>query len=92
MFATLIRGAITDQPVVDGDLVLVEVPDNCTVHDVDAARLSRLRRSCTAIREWMRHGGSLTRSMGTPELTMLAMSLADIAQDADPSVEEVSST
>lgn len=47
MFATYISnaarpGAASDTPN-PGDLVLVDVPLNCTIHSADAARLARLR-------------------------------------------------
>lgn len=39
MFATYVG----TKPLQPGELALVEVPLNCTIHDVDATRLARLR-------------------------------------------------
>jgi hypothetical protein len=52
MFATFIGRS----PANPGDLVLVEVPGNCTIHSADAARLSQLRTLATQLRA-CRDGG-----------------------------------
>lgn len=39
-----------------GDLVLVEVPPNCTIHDEDAARLEALRHAATALADAVQQG------------------------------------
>ena len=41
MFVTLVSKA-TERPFEPGDLVCVEVPLNCTIHDADAQRLIRI--------------------------------------------------
>jgi len=41
-----------------GDLVVVEVPANCTIHSTDAARLTRLRVMARELRDAIKTGQS----------------------------------
>lgn len=60
MFATYLGtciGVATDAPSPQpGNLVLVEVPPNCTIHDEDAARLASLRTIASELRDAIKTG------------------------------------
>jgi len=57
MLATLLE--TTDNPAPKpGDLVVVEVPLNCTIHSADAARLASLRVAARELRDAIKTGKS----------------------------------
>lgn len=73
MFATYLG----DKPLVTGELALVEVPDNCTIHSIDAARLARLRSAATELRR------AIGQRAGTDTILALAGMVAEFADPND---------
>lgn len=93
MFATLLETAGSPAPK-PGDLVLIEVPLNCTIHSVDAARIALLRGVATALAAQWRSLRIALRPPArlTPDLLTQAMAgfrslcplLDELAKVADP--------
>ncbi|HZJ65168.1 MAG TPA: hypothetical protein VFD36_16770 [Kofleriaceae bacterium] len=73
MFATLLETPGNPAPK-PGDLVLIEVPLNCTIHSADAARLSRMRTLASEIREQWRGIRTAQRAPGaTPAVVAVSV-------------------